>query len=169
MLRTFRDMMAGAIVTFVAMFSVSAFAVLTLPAFNGPYLGDQNTNLYTIAQAVNQWNQQQATVNLTARAGGGQTLATQLGYGLNQVATVASGADSVQLPACNIGAAVYVTNDGANATTVFGLLGRSDTLNGTAGATGVSQAAAAHTIYICAVPDATTAVTGKWTSIRANS
>lgn len=170
MLKHFRDMMVGAVLTFVAMFASNSFAVLTLPDFNGPYLGDQNTNLYTVAQAINQWRQQQTTSGLTALAGGGQTGATRLGYGFNQITVVATAADSVQLPPCNVGAAVYVTNDDStDAMTVFGAQGRSDTINGTAGATGVSQVAGAHAIYFCAVPDATTANAGKWTSIRATS
>lgn len=172
MLRTFRDLMIGAVcaaVAFAAVFSGPGRAVLPLPAFNGPYLGDQATNIYTLADAVNKLNQQQATTAVTAFVGGGQTGATALGYGLNQVATVASVADSVMLPPCNVGAVVYVTNDATNSTTVFGSRNRTDTINGTAGATGVAQAGAAHTLYICAVPDATTAATGKWTTIRANS
>lgn len=169
MLKNLRDMMVGAILTFAAMFATASLAVLQLPDFNGPFLGSQTTNIYTLAQAINQWNQQQTTSGLTALVGGGQTGATRLGYGLNQVATVASTADSVQLPPCNVGAAVYVTNDASNSTTVFGAQGRTDTINGTAGATGLAQAGAAHTLYLCAVPDATTAAAGKWTTIRANS
>lgn len=166
MLKTIRDMLVGA---FVASAVASAFAAFTLPAFNGPWLGDQNVNLYTVAQAINQANQQQATTSITAHAGGGQSASVALGYGFNQVGTVASGSDSVQLPPCNVGAMVYVTNDGSNSMTVFGNSARSDTINGTAGSTGVAQANGAHAIYFCAVPDATTAAAGKWTTIRATS
>jgi hypothetical protein len=143
-----------------------ARAAFTLSVPQGPSLGDYNVNPYTLAQAINQFNQQQVTTGLTALAGGGQTGATALGYGLNQVGTVASGSDSVQLPACSVGAVVYVTNDGANSMQVFGAVGRTDTINGTAGATGVAQANGAHAIYVCAVP---AAASGKWTTIRATS
>lgn len=120
----------------------------------------------SIVNAINEWNQQQATTALTALAGGGQTGSTQLNYGFNDVATVASSADSVQLPPCSIGAAVIVTNSGANPTTVYGKAGRTDTINTTAGATGVSQTNGAHSLYICGTPGATT---GGWFSIRASS
>src|SRR5216684_4014735 len=154
--RRFLGLAAAFVALSVASAAVShlmdrAGAVFTLPGTNGPGLGDFNVNPFTLAQAINQFNQQQSTSGLTAFAGGGQTGATPLGYGLNQVATVATTADSVQLPACAVGAVVYVTNDGANATTVFGQAGRTDTINGTAGATGVSQANGAHVLYICAV------------------
>jgi hypothetical protein len=143
-----------------------AIAAFTLPGTRGPGLGDDNVNPYTLAQAINQFNQQQTSASLTALAGGGQTGATQLIPGLNVVGTVASAADSVQLPPCSVGAVVYVNNGGAQSTTVFGAVGRTDTINGTAGATGVAQAAAAHAVYFCAAPGATS---GAWTSIRANS
>lgn len=146
-----------------------ARAVLPLPGVQGPFLGDTVTNLYSVTNALVSMNQQTTTTALTALAGGGQTGATQLNPGLNQVATVASAADSLQLPPCTITSIVYVTNDGANSMTVFGKAGRTDTINGTAGATGVAQANGAHALYICAVPDATTATTGKWTTIRASS
>src|SRR5262249_27103754 len=114
-------------------------------------------------------NQQNTTTGLTATAGGGQATAKLLAFGINQVATVASGSDSVQLPPCNVGSVVFVTNDGANSMTVFGFLGRSDTINGTAGSTGLAQAAAAHALYVCTVPDTTSTAAGKWLTIRASS
>ena len=92
---------------------------------------------------------------LTALAGGGQTGATQLINGVNRVATVASAADSVQLPKAAAGSIVYVANDGAQDMTVFGKEGTSDTINGTAGATGVSQATTKAAVYFCAIA-------GKW-------
>lgn len=143
-----------------------AVAAFTLPGATGPSMGDANVNPYTLGKAINEFNQQQTTATLTALAGGGQTSATQLQYGLNVVATVVTAADSVQLPPCNVGAVVYVNNASANATTVYGRQGRTDTINTTAGATGVSQAGAAHALYFCAAPGATS---GAWTSIRAAS
>lgn len=88
-----------------------------------------------------------STYSLTALAGGGRPGATQLNNGLNQVTTVASGADSVVLPSAVKGSLVYVINDGASAMQVFAL--GSDTIDGTAGATGVSQAAGASSWYVC--------------------
>lgn len=120
-----------------------------------------------VVTAVNEHNQMQVKTAITALAGGGQTGATQLNYGLNQVTVVVTAADSVQLPACSIGAIVYVTNDDASdAMTVYGKAGRTDTINGTAGATGVSQAALAHALYICVAPGVSS---GAWQTIRASS
>lgn len=152
----------GASFALVVLGAVWAGALLSVPE-PGVRMFDGSQ----VVTAVNQWNQQQTTVALTALAGGGQTGATQLNFGFNQVTVVATAADSVQLPPCVQGAAVYVTNDdGADAMTVYGKAGRTDTINGTAGATGVSQVAAAHALYFCVVPDA---ASGKWQTIRASS
>lgn len=92
---------------------------------------------------------------LTAFAGGGQANATQLLNGLNRVTVVATNDDSVQLPAAVAGTVVGLKNaDAAQSIKVFGKNGRSDTINGTAGATGVDQAAGASALYICFVDGA---------------
>lgn len=120
-----------------------------------------------VVTAVNEHNQMQVKTTITAFAGGGQTGAIQLNYGLNQVTVVATAADSVKLPACSIGAIVYVTNDDStDAMTVYGMTGRTDTINGTAGATGVSQVAGSHALYICVAPGT---ASGAWQTIRATS
>jgi hypothetical protein len=94
-----------------------------------------------------------------AFAGGGQTNATPLGYGINTVATVATAADSVRLPASVQGRVVFIRNISANATTVFGA--GTDTINGVATATGVSQAATSGVFYVCTAGDGS-AVGGTW-------
>lgn len=89
---------------------------------------------------------------LTAKAGGGQATATQLLNGLNRVTVVATNDDSVQLPAAISGTIVGVMNaDAAQSIKVFGKNGRTDTIDGTAGATGVNQAAGNQTFYVCYV------------------
>jgi hypothetical protein len=76
---------------------------------------------------------------VVALAGGGLTAATPvLLRGVNVVTTVASGSDSVVLRKAIAGAVVLVRNATANAMQVFG--NGSDTINGTAGATGISVA-----------------------------
>lgn len=146
----------------LVLLGATAFAVLQVPEpgirmFDGSFA----------VTAINENNQQQTKVAITAFAGGGQTSATQLNYGLNQVTVVATAADSVQLPACTVGAIVYVTNDDStDAMTVYGKLGRTDTINGTAGATGVSQVAGSHAFYVCVAPGA---ASGAWQTIRAAS
>ena len=127
----------------------TAYAAFTLPGVQGPSQGDNNVNPYTLAKAINENNQVQVTNQLTAEAGGTQALATQLSYGINEVATVAGAADGVQLPICVPGAVVYVSNAGAASMQVFGKNGRTDTINGTAGATGVAQANGITALYIC--------------------
>lgn len=87
---------------------------------------------------------------LTATAGGGQASATQLINGVNEVSTVASASDSVQLPAAIAGSIVLVANSGAQNMTVYGKSSRTDTIDGTAGATGVTQNSATDNLYFCA-------------------
>lgn len=82
---------------------------------------------------------------ITALAGGGRTGAPVLMLGLNSVTTVASGNDSVVLPRGNAGSVVVVANAGANAMQVFA--NGSDTINGTAGATGISVANAKRIMF----------------------
>lgn len=90
---------------------------------------------------------------VTARAGGGQTNATRLTASQIVVATVASAADSVRLPAAQRGAIVFMRNNGANSMQVFGL--GTDTINDVATTTGVAQANGVSAIYFCPVA-------GKW-------
>lgn len=62
--------------------------------------------------------------------------------------TTANAADAVKLPAAVVGAQFTVANlSASNALQVYA--SGSDTINGTAGSTGVSQAASAVTIYAC--------------------
>lgn len=83
---------------------------------------------------------------LVALAGGGKAGATQLGYGVNQLGTVATGADSALLPYAFPGALVFVRNDGANSATVFGK--GTDTIDGVATGTGNAQAASKGKLYL---------------------
>ncbi len=63
--------------------------------------------------------------NIVAHAGGGQTDASQLNAGTNQVTIVATLNDSVKLPDNVLGQPVIVLNLGANALQVFPFLGDS--------------------------------------------
>lgn len=90
-----------------------------------------------------------AVTGLVAHAGGGQAAATVLTAGYNQVATVATIADSVQLPPALQGVGVFVKNSAAAAMQVFGANGLTDTIDGTAGATGVSIAAGKGATFYC--------------------
>jgi hypothetical protein len=82
----------------------------------------------------------QTTPGITALAGGGLSANTPvLNRGINSVTTAANVGDSVVLRSALEGAVVLFRNATANAVQVFG--NGSDTINGTAGATGISVAA----------------------------
>lgn len=104
--------------------------------------------------ATPQW---QTNYGITALAGGALSSSTPvLVLGANTVTTVASGADSVVLPSAVAGSVVFVANAGASAMQVFG--NGSDTINGTAGATGISVSNNKRILFV--------AVTnGKWFSL----
>lgn len=98
------------------------------------------------AFATPQW---QVKSNITALAGGARSASTPvLVVGANEVSTVASANDSVVLPQAVAGVVVFVANAGANSMQVFG--NGSDTINGTAGATGVAQANGKSALYVAA-------------------
>lgn len=97
------------------------------------------------ALAQPQW---QTNYGITALAGGALSSATPvLSLGANVVTVVATAGDSVVLPSAVAGSVVYMLNaDSADAVKVYG--NGSDTINGTAGATGVSYAAAKRVLFI---------------------
>lgn len=94
---------------------------------------------------------------ITAFAGGGQTSAYQLTYGLNQVTTVATGNDSVKLPICVGGKVVIVVNaDSADSLNVFGQTG--ETINALSPNAAFAVAANKVAIFICGLD-------GKWYTV----
>lgn len=92
---------------------------------------------------------------LVAFAGGGAAGATALSLGLNFVKTVANANDSAILPQSVSGGMVRVKNGGASNLTVYAnqtsslQSGVLDTINGTAGATGVTVAPGATAEFNC--------------------
>lgn len=92
--------------------------------------------------------QKSVTDGITAFAGGGKASATPLTSAVNRLSTVATGADSVLLPAVSandIGLEVEIINDGAAAAQVFGQ--GSDTIDAVATATGVALTNATRCKY----------------------
>lgn len=87
------------------------------------------------------------TNSITAHAGGGQSSATLLTTNINRVTTVATAGDSVKLPPSAPGLSIVVLNAGANSMQVYG--SGSDTINGVATATGISQMAGSVYTYVC--------------------
>lgn len=90
---------------------------------------------------------------VTAKASGSQTTSAPITASVTNVTVVASANDGVLLPAAKAGQEYTVMNNGANAMTVFA--SGTDTINGIAGATGVSQAAGSTSTY-------RSAALGKW-------
>ena len=101
------------------------------------------------------WRNSVAT-GVTAHAGGGQTDATLLAAGINEVATVATAADSVKLPVPVVGLRVVVINSSANSMQVFG--SGTDTINAVATGTGVAHAAGKTAEYVAI----TSGTAAKW-------
>lgn len=104
---------------------------------NSPFLVDGNYFRDTAATA------------LVAHSGGGQASATVLTADINEVTTVAAAADSVKLPASAPGLRITAINQGANPMQVFG--NGTDTINGVAFGTGVSQLVGSVVEYWCPV------------------
>ena len=96
---------------------------------------------------INGLMKESSSDTLTAHAGGGQASALQITSEVNRVTTVATSGDSVVLPASVAGLTVLINNSGANPMQVYGL--GSDTINGVAAATGVSQMPGSEVIYVC--------------------
>jgi hypothetical protein len=94
---------------------------------------------------------------ITALASGGAAGAPLLAYGINHVTVTANANDSAMMPPSLPGASVMVTNNGAQSLQVFANTtsslpaGTLDTINGTAGATGVAVAAAKTALFMCSV------------------
>jgi hypothetical protein len=115
---------------------------LPQPFLPGPQLIDGSKLNTALAAGLSSY-----TDSIVALAGGGATGATQLTSIINRVTTVATANDSVMMPVSAPGTTVKVLNSGANtlklfANTVSALQsGVLDTLNGTAGATGITVAA----------------------------
>lgn len=90
----------------------------------------------------------EVTTGLVAKAGGGQASATQLNSGMNVLATVATDADSVKLPAGTRGEVVYLFNGGAKSAQVY--TSAAGFINGVNGVTtGVAQASGTNSALCC--------------------
>lgn len=91
-----------------------------------------------------------AASGLTAAAGGGRPNAFPIVASKNQFTVVATASDSAVLPVAYAGLEILVQNDdAADAMQIFA--NGTDTINATAGATGVSLAAGACAMFKCVV------------------
>lgn len=98
-----------------------------------------------------------ATDSITAHAGGGQTNATKLTSVLNRVTTVASAADSVELPASIAGLEITIINAAAsNSMNVFPATG--EAINALSANSAFAVAAGKTATFYCVTA-------GQWHSI----
>lgn len=102
-------------------------------------------------------------LGLTAAADGLKADATQLGYGVNTLTTVAGAADSALLPYAYPGAVAFVANTVATAAQVFGK--GTDTVDGVATGTGVAQGASKRCWYIGISGSGDGSDAGSWLSL----
>jgi hypothetical protein len=116
-----------------------------------PGVGLQNGSIEAMASAEGLRNY---VAGITALSGGAQVGAPVLLAGINTITTVAGANDSVQLPRSQPGKNLIVVNTTATAVQMFANTtsslpsGTQDTINGTAGATGVSLGANATALLI---------------------
>jgi len=104
----------------------------------------EDGNDLNVALATPQW---QTNYGITAVGTARGSTTPVLVLGSNVVTTSTGSNYGVVLPSAVAGSVVYFYNaDSADAVTVFG--SASDTINGTAGATGVSYAAAKRVLFI---------------------
>jgi hypothetical protein len=123
----------------LVLLGVFAHATLQLPGVQGPFLGDQNTNLYSVASAINNNNQNAFSAALTANNANSQSTCTTITNPLNLVTTSAS-TGSLCLPPATAGRIVMIGNGTSNGLNLFGsntpfVPGTQDTINGTTGST----------------------------------
>lgn len=93
--------------------------------------------------------------SITAKIGGTVNTSPPIQMMLSNIATVGAAGAGVVLPVALPGKVFIILNSGANAITVFAK--GSSTINGTSGATGVSQTAGAVVMY-------TSVLVGQWKS-----
>jgi hypothetical protein len=125
--------------------------LIIVSASDGVSLATINSTFTTLNVLVSELFPSALTVvsGIIAHPGGGQALATLLPAEFNNVTIVAAAGNSVLLPPSFLGAQVIVANSGVNPMQVFGT--GTDTINGVAAATGVSQAAGTVVVYRVAV------------------
>lgn len=162
MLKTIGNMLVGAILTFAAMFAVSAIAVVGTPPEFGFQLVDGQW-LRGMAGGQNFSFQS----GITARAGGTQATCTNITIGvyLVSVDTVASTGDPVCLPFALAGTNLNVRNAGAQQMNLFAQPGTNaatattDNINGTSNSTN-------YTLPANNIVECFAAKNGSWSCVK---
>lgn len=128
-------------VTYSSAFTQSPNAGLRLDDALSVFKAVINANGISRAYAITALGTTQATAtSLTAVLNQIDTAAASTGVNL----PLTTGTDNTPFCFC------VVINNGANTVKVYGAKGSSDTINGTAGSTGVTQASGVATLYISA-------------------
>lgn len=115
-------------------------AVLPYPAVNGPYLGDQLNNLYTITQALITMSGFQSSPGLSVSQTVGQANCTQLNASAMQEVKTSASTGYICLPPAFSGKEVNIGNATTQTIDIYSsangaVSGTADTINGTAGST----------------------------------
>lgn len=136
LIRAFRAL--GAAFALVLL-GAAAYAVLPTPGVQGPFLGDQFTNIFSLQQAVTFNNQNGFSAALGAPNANSQSTCTAITNPLNLVTTSVS-TGSLCLPPAFAGRIVMIGNGTSNGLNLFGsntpfTAGTADTINGSTGAT----------------------------------
>lgn len=114
-------------------------AALPLPGVQGPSLGDQNINLYTLTQSYVSGTNVNFSPTVTAGAAATQSTCALITNLMSDV-TVSAANGSICLPPALAGRVVLIGNASGQTVNIYGsntpfLAGTQDTINGTAGST----------------------------------
>lgn len=138
------------VIGFLCAAVVAGLASLHLAALQVPAKGLRIADWYALATAHNQMNSH-ATQTVVA-VGTNQATAVQT---LNPLVFVntSSASTGIALPQCstNSGSLVHVTNASGQTITVYGKNGTSDTINATAGSTGVTMTNNTAKLFVCSI------------------
>ena len=146
----------------LASLAVATAASLSLPAVNGPYLGDQIDNLYGIYQAFIQTAGHGATSVTTISQTSTQANCTQLGSNSLQQLKTSASTGYVCLPTALQGKVVMISNATGQSIDIYGsateaVSGTEDYINGTIGTTAYTGLTSSEALTICMSP-----VNGFW-------
>jgi len=126
--------------------TTTAVGIAYTPAVGGQWTTTPTSVSNALDQLVAGTNQYVGVDNaLTARAGGGQALATPITKYLTRVTTVATAGDSMLLPVGTTGRTIVLRNDGANSLNLFPSSGQ---IIGALSANASTAVAAANTIRL---------------------
>lgn len=130
--------------------AVLGLALVSGGALKVPNKGLQLTDWYALATAHNGMNSY--STQTVVAVGTTQATAVQTTSPLVFINT-SSASTGIALPQCstNSGSIVHVTNASGQTITVYGKSGTSDTINATAGSTGVTMVTNTAKLFVCSI------------------